>query len=289
MGTKKLFNSIAVFFSIIIFSSALHTTTLYAQAGKINGTVTDANGEVLPGVNIIIDGTLQGASSSEDGFFQILNVKPGIYSLRATYIGFASIVIENVNVAENLTTEVNFTLQEQTIEGEEIVVTAVQPVVRPDVSASVTSIQAQEIASLPVTDVASVIGLGAGIRGTSVRGGSSSDLEFSVNGISQRSTRSNSASQEISFTSLNSVQVQTGGFNAEYGNIQSGLISVTTKEGDREKYNMDVIFRLLPPQDKHFGPDINDPMANPFLRPYLDPEVAFTGTGENFQEGAWDY
>ena len=121
MGTNKLFNSIAVFFSIIIFSSALYSTALYAQAGKINGTVTDANGEVLPGVNIIIDGTLQGASSSEDGFFQILNVKPGIYSLRATYIGFASIIIENVNVAENLTTEVNFTLQEQTIEGEEIV------------------------------------------------------------------------------------------------------------------------------------------------------------------------
>ena len=143
-------------------------------------------------------------------------------------------MIENVTVAENLTTEIDFTLVEQTIEGEEIVVTAEQPVVKPDVSASVTSIQAQEIASLPVTDVASVIGLGAGIRGTSVRGGSSSDLEFSVNGISQRSTRSNSASQEISFTSLNSVQVQTGGFNAEYGNIQSGLISVTTKEGDRD-------------------------------------------------------
>ena len=227
--------------------------------------MTDASGEVLPGVNIIIDGTLQGASSGEDGFYQILNVKPGIYSLRATYIGFTSIVIENVTVAENLTTEVDFTLLEETIEGEEIVVTAEQPVVKPDVSASVTSIQAQEIASLPVTDVASVIGLGAGIRGTSVRGGSSSDLEFSVNGISQRSTRSNSASQEISFTSLNSVQVQTGGFNAEYGNIQSGLISVTTKEGDRDDYSMDVIFRMLPPQDKHFGPDVNDPMVNPFL------------------------
>ena len=193
METNKLFNSIAVFISIFILSSSL-----FAQAGKINGTVIDADGEVLPGVNILIDGTLQGASSGEDGFFQILNVKPGIYSLRATYIGFASIVVENVTVAENLTTEVNFTLQEQTIEGEEIIVIAEQPVVRPDVSASVTSIQAQEIASLPVTDIASVIGLGAGIRGTSVRGGASSDTEFSVNGISQRSTRSNTASSEIS-------------------------------------------------------------------------------------------
>ncbi len=232
MGTKKLISSIA---SVCLF---LCSASLYAQSGKINGTVTDANGEVLPGVNIIIDGTLQGASSADDGFYQILNVKPGIYSLKATYIGFATIVIENVKVAENLTTEINFVLQEETIEGEEIVVTAVQPVVKPDVSASVTSIQAEEIASLPVTDVASVIGLEAGIHGTSVRGGSSSDLEFAVKGISQRSTRSNSASQEISFTSLNSVQVQTGGFNAEYGNIQSGLISVTTKEGDRENYNL---------------------------------------------------
>jgi len=237
----------------------------------------------------VIVGSSQGAASSLDGYYQILNVKPGVYSLRATFIGFSTIIIENVNVAIDLTTEVNIVMQEEVIEGQEIVITAEKPVVQRDVSASVTSIQADEIATLPVTDVSSVIRLGAGIRGTSVRGGSSSDLEFAVNGISQRSTRSNSASQEISFTSVNAIQVQTGGFNAEYGNIQSGLISVTTKEGSADRYAFDAIYRVLPPQDKHFGPDINDPFANPFLRPYLDPDVAFTGTGENYEPGAWDY
>lgn len=288
MGLTKLwnnaFNNLRLTLILLLFPIAAT-----AQSGKIVGTVTDMSGDPLPGVNIVIEGTTQGTASTVDGYYQILNVKPGVYTLRATFIGFATVYVDGVSVSENLTTEVNIQMVEETIEGEEVVVVATQPVVRPDVSASVTNIQAEEIATLPVTDVSGVIGLGAGIRGSSVRGGGSSDLEFAVNGISQRSTRSNVASQEISFTSVNAIQVQTGGFNAEYGNIQSGLVSVTTKEGSRDRYGVDIIYRLLPAQDKHFGPDINDPMVNPFLRPYLDPEVAFTGTGENFDDGAWDF
>lgn len=274
---------------LFIFSATFVSTAAFAQSGKISGRVTDSEGVSLPGVNVVIDGTVQGGASDQDGYYVILNVKPGVYTLRATFIGYATTVVENVEVAENLTTQVDFQMVEEAVQGEEVVVVAVLPIVQKDVSASVTNIQSEEIATLPVTSISGVIGLGAGIRGASVRGGASSDLEFAVNGISQRSTRSNSASQEISFTSVNAIQVQTGGFNAEYGNIQSGLVSVSTKEGSAEKYEVDLIYRVLPPQNKHFGPDINDPMANPFLRPYLDPEVAFTGTGVNYDPGAWDY
>ena len=131
----------------------LFTSVTYAQSGKISGFISDSNGEALPGVNVVIVGSSQGAASSLDGYYQILNVKPGVYSLRATFIGFSTIIIENVNVAIDLTTEVNIVMQEEVIEGQEIVITAEKPVVQRDVSASVTSIQADEIATLPVTDV----------------------------------------------------------------------------------------------------------------------------------------
>ena len=59
-----------------------------AQTGKISGRVTDArNGDELPGVNIVVDGTTLGAVTDVDGYFTIIGIRPGTYSVRATYIG----------------------------------------------------------------------------------------------------------------------------------------------------------------------------------------------------------
>ena len=56
-----------------------------------------------------------------------------------------------------------------------------------------------------------------------------------------------------------------------------------TKEGSRSQYNADVIVRYSPPGQKHFGARADDPEAF-WVRPYIDPDVAFSGT----ESGAWD-
>ncbi len=59
---------------------ALTATTALAQRGKISGVVTDpGNGDTMPGVNVAIVGTTQGAVSDVDGFYFINNVRPGTY------------------------------------------------------------------------------------------------------------------------------------------------------------------------------------------------------------------
>ena len=73
-----------------------------------------------------------------------------------------------------------------------------------------------------------------------------------------------------------------GGFNAEYGNVRSGLINVVTKEGD-VRYGGSVDFRIRPAQLKHSGPSMFSP-DNFYLRPYLDPAVMWEGTNS----GGWD-
>lgn len=261
----------------------LLTNITFAQTGKISGFVTDSEGEPLPGVSIIIDGTTQGTASTIDGYYQILNVDPGSYNLRASFVGFAAVLIENVEVNIDLTTEVNFVMQEETIEGEEIVVIAVQPVVKRDVSSSQANISRNDIDALPVASVASVIGLQAGVEGLSIRGSGSDEVAFNLNGFTLRSGRDNSPFTGVSVTSVQSVQVQTGGFNAEYGNLRSGLVNVTSKEGDRDRYSVDGLIRITPPQAKNVGQRINDPNSY-WLRPYLDNDVAWTGT----DNGAWD-
>ena len=65
----------------LLFTFALLIpATAWAQQGKIAGQVTDAGtGESLPGVNVAIEGTTQGAVTDAEGFYHILNVRPGTY------------------------------------------------------------------------------------------------------------------------------------------------------------------------------------------------------------------
>lgn len=269
--------------TLLIFI-ALFAIEAQAQKGKITGIITDANtGEPLPGVNVVINGTTMGTATDIDGYYVILNLLPESYTLRVSFVGYNVIMIEDVRVDVGLTTEVNVQLKEQVIEGEEVVIRAERPVVQVDISSNQANLSKEEIENLPVQSVSAIVGLQAGISGLTIRGGASDQLSFNVNGVTLRDERDNSPITNISLTSISNIQVQTGGFNAEYGNIRSGLVNVTTKEGDPERYEVDALIRYTPPQQKHFGSSINDPNSY-WIRPFLDPDVAFSGTGN----GAWD-
>ena len=98
--------------TLLVFTAS----TAFAQRGKIAGTVTDGStGETLPGVNILIEGTQQGAVSDADGFYFINNVRPGTYTLRASFIGFISERIAGVRVSTDLTSTINIQMREEAV------------------------------------------------------------------------------------------------------------------------------------------------------------------------------
>ncbi|MBI3005273.1 MAG: TonB-dependent receptor, partial [Ignavibacteriales bacterium] len=236
--------------SILLISNLFSTGT----TGKIAGTVSDSRtGEKLIGVNVVIEGSTMGASTNIDGYFVILNVPPGTYTVRASYIGYSPSVMENVRVNIDQTTTVDFSLTEAAISAQEVVVVATRPIVQRDVSASRANISAAEVANLPIAQVSSVIGLQAGVQGLTVRGGGSDQTAFVVNGLTLRDERDNTPYTGISLLSVEDIQIQTGGFNAEYGNIRSGVINVVTKEGSPTKYNVAAMVRYSPPSRKYFG------------------------------------
>ncbi len=71
-----------------------------STGGKIAGVVTDANtGDALPNANIIVVDSAMGTTADEKGRFFILNVPTGTYTLRATYIGYAPIQIQDLIVS----------------------------------------------------------------------------------------------------------------------------------------------------------------------------------------------
>ena len=279
-------------FLLFIFLTIIQTSFLIAQTGKISGLITNTkDNEPLIGANVIIQGTNLGAATGVDGKYDIINIPPGTYDLKISSIGFSSKLVTGVKVNIDQTTIVDAQLNEETIQTEEVVVVASTPIVQHDVSSSRINLNLSEVERLPVVSIENAVALQAGIQLNSsgqlnVRGGyqdNADQTSFVLNGINLRDERDNTPYTGISLTSVEAVQVQTGGFNAEYGNIRSGLVNVVTKEGKKNKYNFSFLGRYSPPAQKHFGDSPNSPNSY-WIRPYIDPAVAFVGT----KNGSWD-
>ncbi len=270
------FLSISFFFIYPLFAGV---------TGKIAGTVTDkGSGESLAGVNIFLVGQPIGAATDIDGNYTILNIPPGKYELTISMIGFAEQTIKDVRVTSDQTVKINVALQSEFIEGETVVVIAERPAVKADVATSVTSLNAEDIEAIPMNSVVDVVALQAGVEdGLVIRGGGAEQTLFQVDGITLRDPRNNTPITNVPLSSLQEVSVERGGFNAEYGQVRSGIVKLVTKEGQKSNYYSNLIVQYSPPTRKYFGSSPFDQNST-MLKPYLDDDVAWTGT----ENGAWD-
>lgn len=273
---------------IFILMTLLSTRLIFAQSGNIEGTVTDSEtGEVLVGVNVFIGDTYLGAATDMEGYFRIINVPPGRHTLKLSMIGYDPVTVENVRVQIDQTTIINVEMYDIALEMDEVVIVAERPIVQRDVSASVGVVEIETIDQMPVQTFEEVLSLQAGIEmgieGIIVRGGSARETKMFIDGFSLDDERSNIPYSAVSLSGLQEVQVQTGGFGAEYGNVRSGLVNIVSITGGRDRYSGKAIIHYTPPQPKNFGHSIYDPNSY-YNRPFTDPDVMWTGT----RDGNWD-
>ena len=216
--------------------------------GKISGKVTDAKtGEPLIGVNIIINGTNLGAASDIDGNYYIINIPPGNYELKASLIGYSTIINQEVRVSVDKTTRIDFVMSETSVEMNDIVVTAVKPIVQKDLTSTEAKVSGDQISMLPLEDVQSVVNLQAGVVDGHFRGGRANEVKYLIDGVSVNDAFSGSSALQAEVNSIEELQVLTGTFNAEYGEALSGVVNQVTKiagstiEGDFSAYTGDYL------------------------------------------------
>jgi len=224
------------FIASILF---LFTSSVFAQTGKIAGKITDAtNGEGIPFVNVVVEGTTQGAASNLDGDFMINNLKPGVYSVRISAIGFNSVTYQNITVSTGLTTALNAKLGSNAVTiSQDVVVVAERPMVQKDLTASTAIMNDQLISELPVTEVGDLLQLQAGItKGGGgelhMRGGRSGQIAFQIDGVPVTDAYDGSNVIDVSTNSIKELQVVSGAFNAEFGQAMSGIVNIVTKDGN---------------------------------------------------------
>ncbi len=246
----------------------------YAANGKITGKIYDkTNKQPLPGANVIIESIWQfgkelkletklGAAADVEGYFVILNVAPGTYSIRATMMGYAPVVVQQIRVNLDRTTTIDFALESTVLEMEALQVVAEREVIKADVSGTQEIILSERIAEAPVLRVDEFVNKIKGVElvagndghGLSIRGGAIRETDVRVDDISVRDPRSENSYLSLNSTSVEELQVLTGGFEAKYGGFRSGLVNVVTKEGAADKYAVSLKMDYTPSnQPKFFG------------------------------------
>jgi outer membrane receptor protein involved in Fe transport len=280
MNIKFLFKS-SFNFIILCMILLLMPISLFAQGtGKIVGVVTDAeSGDPLPGVNIVILGSTMGAATDREGRYFILNVPVGTYDLEASMIGYTKVTKTNVLVTVDRIENINFSLKTSVLAGEEITVLAERDILHKEVSNSQLVVTSEQIIEVPATrSITDYVSRQAGVANNlGIRGGSADQTGAFVNGFAFVDSRMGEPDVSIPLSSIEQLSSLSGGFNAEYGNFRSGMIDITTKKGSPSKYSVRLDASKNNAHMKRFGYSIFD-YRNYYLRPHLDPAVAFIGT-----------
>jgi hypothetical protein len=250
-----------LFFTHLLFPER----TLAGTTGKISGTVLDASsGEGLFGANVFIEGVAMGAATDEEGFFFILNIPPGTYSVTVSYVGYEKVLKSSVLVMIDRTTNLDFSLNPSRIELESVMVVSERPIVDKDVTGSQSTLDANQISRAPVADLKDVMRQQSGVINTGettfIRGGMASELNYQLDGTSLNSGIISDNYQRLNLTSVQEISVLTGGYNAEYGQAMSGVVNVVTKESsgiDREVHGT-IKYRMRPAGKYHWGRNMYD-------------------------------
>jgi iron complex outermembrane receptor protein len=232
---------------------------LTAQTGSITGTVTDTQGNPLPGANVAVEGTSLGAATDLAGSYTIQGVAPGTYTVTASFIGYES-ASQTVTVDVDAVT-VNFSLQISALAGKMVSVigsrfarTQEQQAVPVDV------FTAQEIRRAGFTETGQILQALAPsfnlprtsitdgsdtVRPMTLRGLSSGQVLVLVNGKRRHTTAlvhvNNSPSRGDTGVDLNAIpaaaieriEVLRDGAAAQYGSDAiAGVINIILKSGD---------------------------------------------------------
>lgn len=230
---------------MIVLSVGILFGAIAQQTSKISGVVRDkSTGEPLPGVNVIVEGTMLGASTDTDGSYVILNIPPGTYTVTFDYIGYQTVSVENVRVVADVTKRLDVELAPTTIELDEaITVVAERPFFEAAATNTVRVLDSEEIERIPVRGVNSIVSYNAGVviadgsggdtdnATINVRGGRGNETLFIVDGIPYNDVLFGNVTGTIPDAAIEQVSSQLGGFSAKYGSAQSGVINITTKSG----------------------------------------------------------
>ena len=127
----------------LLIAAIFMVTAVWAQEKTITGAVTDESGQPLPGVTVIIEGTVTGAVTNIDGNYS-LSVPADAANLAFSFVGMKTVIVPIENK-----TVIDLVMEAETIGLEEIVTVGYGTQKKVNLTGSVTSVQAEDLVKAP--------------------------------------------------------------------------------------------------------------------------------------------
>ena len=205
-----------------------------AATGRIAGKALERGKDPVSFANVVVLGTKQGTMTDENGAFILSGIPVGTYQVKLQAIGFDP-VIQTVQVNAGQTAVLNFSVGATKVV-KEVETIEVRAEKRIDTKSSTTkqSISAEKLKEIPVDNLSQAIATKAGVvaQGGELhfRGGRGGEVKFQFDGV-EATDPAFGGQAGIANLAVAGTDVLSGGFDAEYGNALSGVVSVSTKEG----------------------------------------------------------
>jgi len=240
---------------VLLFVLITMSFMAFAQTGGITGKVVDEKNQPLPGSSVTIDGTTVGASTDVNGGYTLTHLKPGTYTVTAKFLGY--IALKKTITVEGSIVTVNFALQPENNNLNEVVVIGYGTEKKKDLTGSIATVTAKDFNQGEVTSPEQLIqgkvagvsiisnsgapGSGSTIRirgGASVNG--SNDPLIVVDGVPLSNNGISGVANPLDLINPNDIAsfsiLKDASAAAIYGNRASnGVILITTKKGQAGK------------------------------------------------------
>lgn len=222
-----------------------------ATTGRLAIRVRDNGGKPLEFVNIVVmkgNQRITGGQTDAKGSKILINIPPGMYTVKVSLLGYDSITYNDVRIQVDQTASLSPVMKKAGVKIATVTVTAQQDKVGKDRTSSERQIEMDRMGDVSVGDVAGIVALQAGVSNIGgelhIRGGRANEINFTVDGMSVSDPVDGGSALQVDTDAISDMKVMTGGFPAEYGNAQSGVINIVTKDGDpfysgKIEYNTD--------------------------------------------------
>lgn len=230
---------------VLIAIQLIFSSTAFAQTTTITGKITDKlTGEELPGVNVVIKGTVQGTTTLTDGSYKI-DVSANTV-LMYSFIGYKA-----QEILINGQSEINIEMQVETTQLDEVVAIGYGTVKKRDITGSVSSVSGDALRAIPVASAEQALtGKLAGVQVLSTEGSPDAEIKIRVRGGGSITQNNSplfivdgfpvSSISDIAPSNIQSIDVlKDASSTAIYGSRgANGVIIVTTKSGVEGKISV---------------------------------------------------
>ncbi|HEY0405107.1 MAG TPA: carboxypeptidase-like regulatory domain-containing protein, partial [Pyrinomonadaceae bacterium] len=224
-----------------------------SNAADLRGFVRDPTGAVVVGANVTARNPAtnlsRDATTNDDGFYQILNLPPGVYEVTVEAANFKKAVLPNVTLTVGQRADLDVPLEIGQV-GESVTISgATTDLVETSRTAIANTIEQQRIENLPINErsatgfalTISTVGRDNGrpigpapTSGLNIGGQRGRSTLVQVDGADYTDNSINAARSTVSQEAVQEYQVATNSYTAEFGRATGGIVNVVTKSGSND-------------------------------------------------------